>query len=639
MATGVPCPPVVLQFFLNNGALAVNGSILTQIGGANAATYQDVGLATPLPNPIPLNSRGEISDASGTSRQLFLTPNIVYTFTLFDGPNGTGNQIWSQSYINGVQLTQAAIGALLYPVSPDETTAGATVVNQWFPYGYVDRYAINTTPGTTDMSASFAVAAAVANLIGCHVKWGLTAPYRLNNPVNCTGLHGVIFDDESSGAASNSAFVSILIGHNGHTFDLATSYECTFNNLSVGTVALSVPKTLFFCARNTSGSGAGIHRFNNIRVSSNATFSWIYYGYGSEENTFLNNEWYNAQNGSGIASHNSTNPAGYISTFVSIATGSQSNADHRWLGGNSLIQFGNSGSQNEVLIQIENALNFTFRDGLMGNAHGLCYVEVLGSTASGNLTFDSIRGEPIGTQPQFGFYVTNSAAVTHFQWTFNNVTVDAPGELLHFVATNTPSIQNLAIRASTCTSGKVASIYNMSASVIETLQDSVVTGQAGGTVTGNLFIGGRNNITLNGTFSGNLYADNNLGGFGVDGDNLTSAVAACTGALTINAQWQVRLSPNGKQVTLTLPQTAGTTTASASFTYGVVLPSQYRPSSNLRQPVIIEDNGGTVNQPGQVFINASTGAITVFKDIVGTGTFTNGGTGGLPGLTELTWNL
>src|SRR5262245_60143618 len=102
MTTGVASPAPILQFTLNNGQLAVNGSILTQIGGVNAATYSDIGLTVVLPNPIPLNSRGEISDASGNSKQLFLTPNTVYTFTLFDGPNGTGNQIWQATYINGV---------------------------------------------------------------------------------------------------------------------------------------------------------------------------------------------------------------------------------------------------------------------------------------------------------------------------------------------------------------------------------------------------------------------------------------------------------------------------------------------------------------------------------------------------------
>ena len=114
MTTGVVCTPPILAFTLNSGQPAAGGSILTQVGGVNTATYSDSGLTTPLPNPIPLNSRGEVSDASGASKQLFLTPNIVYTFTLSDAG---GNQIWQAAYVNGVQLTGPATAALLNTVT------------------------------------------------------------------------------------------------------------------------------------------------------------------------------------------------------------------------------------------------------------------------------------------------------------------------------------------------------------------------------------------------------------------------------------------------------------------------------------------------------------------------------------------
>lgn len=159
MTTGVACPPVILQFTLNNGQLAAGGSVLTQVGGTNAATYQDVGLTTPLPNPIPLNSRGEISNASGASCQLFLTPNTVYTFTISDA---NGNQIWVATYVNGVQvsITQAIVGAALYPplTATGQIENGVSVVNAFYNYGVVDRYGTNTTPGTTDMTAAISSA-------------------------------------------------------------------------------------------------------------------------------------------------------------------------------------------------------------------------------------------------------------------------------------------------------------------------------------------------------------------------------------------------------------------------------------------------------------------------------------------------
>lgn len=150
MATGVACPVPILQFLNNSGALNVGGSILTQVSGVNTPTYQDVGLTTPLPNPIVLNSRGEIADVSGNSRQLFLTPNIAYTFTIFDA---AGNQIDQAPYVNGVQLNQAIIGALIFPQSAAELAAGVTPAVYFYPPGDIRRYG-PALDGVTDDTAA-----------------------------------------------------------------------------------------------------------------------------------------------------------------------------------------------------------------------------------------------------------------------------------------------------------------------------------------------------------------------------------------------------------------------------------------------------------------------------------------------------
>ncbi len=157
MTTGVACPPVILQFFGNNGAPLAGGSILTQVGGVNTAVYSDSGLTTPLPNPVPLNSRGEVSTAAGASSKMFLTPNQIYSFTAYDA---NGNQIWMATYVNGVQVSQAVIGGLLWPQSLAEQNAGVVPVNEALAWGIVDRYQANTVPGTTNMDAGLAAAAA-----------------------------------------------------------------------------------------------------------------------------------------------------------------------------------------------------------------------------------------------------------------------------------------------------------------------------------------------------------------------------------------------------------------------------------------------------------------------------------------------
>ncbi len=156
MTTGVICPVPILSFLDNQGNPAVGGSVLTQVGGSNTATYQDVGLTTSLPNPIPLNSRGEVSTSGGASAQCFLTPNIVYTFTLYD-VNGT--QLWVATYVNGVQMNAESIGMLIYPLTAAEVAAGVTPTTYAYPEGDIRRYGALTTAtdNTTAINAALLV--------------------------------------------------------------------------------------------------------------------------------------------------------------------------------------------------------------------------------------------------------------------------------------------------------------------------------------------------------------------------------------------------------------------------------------------------------------------------------------------------
>jgi hypothetical protein len=131
MAAVAPCPPTILQFFNNAGQFNIGGSVLTQVGGVNYPTYQDAAGTIPLPNPIPLNSRGEISNASGVSCQLFLAQGVAYTFTLFDA---SGNQLNQATYTVAVTMT-------------DEIWADA-------------RYGADST-GVSDSAAAFTAAGSV----------------------------------------------------------------------------------------------------------------------------------------------------------------------------------------------------------------------------------------------------------------------------------------------------------------------------------------------------------------------------------------------------------------------------------------------------------------------------------------------
>ncbi len=210
MTTGVLCPVPILQFFSNDGNPAVGGSVLTQIGGSNAATYQDVGLTTPLPNPIPLNSRGEVSTSFGASAQCFLTPNQVYTFTLFDA---NGNQLWVATYVNGVQvdLTQASLGAILWPY--DARFDGAPVVDTGWIYGDPRRFGAIGDNATDDTVALNAWASGGGSLILPDLTFLITDAITLVSDTHIIGCDG-------STVHQSVADKSIFTNTNGSNIDI-----------------------------------------------------------------------------------------------------------------------------------------------------------------------------------------------------------------------------------------------------------------------------------------------------------------------------------------------------------------------------------------------------------------------------------
>ena len=145
----------ILQFFNNAGQFNAGGSILTQVGGINATTYQDAAGSIPLPNPIPLNNRGEISNAAGVTCQLFLPTGITYTFTIYDA---NGNQIDQATYCSGVfdgttiaaqlsSITNSVTATLSSNIQKQTYTAYATA-------GTAPAYTITPSPVITSYAAN-----------------------------------------------------------------------------------------------------------------------------------------------------------------------------------------------------------------------------------------------------------------------------------------------------------------------------------------------------------------------------------------------------------------------------------------------------------------------------------------------------
>jgi hypothetical protein len=156
-------PDPILQFFANDGTFLVGGQLFTTVGGVPYPTYADPQGLVQHANPIILNSRGEIATSSGQSAQLFLVPNVTYTFALFDAQS---NPIDTPTNIQGIPtsdtiqalINQSFLGLTLYPRTDIEKNLG--LVPLPFPYGDIRRYGADVT--VFDNSAAINNALAVS---------------------------------------------------------------------------------------------------------------------------------------------------------------------------------------------------------------------------------------------------------------------------------------------------------------------------------------------------------------------------------------------------------------------------------------------------------------------------------------------
>jgi hypothetical protein len=210
-------PTPILQFLNNAGQMNAGGSLLTQVGGVNYPTFQDAAGSTPLPNPIPLNSRGEISNSSGVSSELFLLNGVSYTFTLFDSNN---NQIW---VAENVQNAGPSTGTMTDegPFTAGPTFTGSISGTTLTVSGVTGTIAIGQTLYGAGVSA------------GTTITGGSGTSWTVNNSQTVSS--------EAMGAATSTQFVPgvtttlMLVGFYGSKsnlwiqFDAASQGEDTFS--------------------------------------------------------------------------------------------------------------------------------------------------------------------------------------------------------------------------------------------------------------------------------------------------------------------------------------------------------------------------------------------------------------------------
>lgn len=138
---------------------------------SNAYSYPTADDADAQTNPngtdLTLNQRGT------TSVGVWGEDGVTYKVTLKDS---TGATVWTSTDIGWAltssmvddALSQVGVGDALYPRTAAETAAGIAayaagnsagdIVQPWLAPGVVERYGVNTTPGTTDMTAAIQAA-------------------------------------------------------------------------------------------------------------------------------------------------------------------------------------------------------------------------------------------------------------------------------------------------------------------------------------------------------------------------------------------------------------------------------------------------------------------------------------------------
>jgi hypothetical protein len=114
-------------------------------------TWSDVGGTSANANPVVLDSTG-----SATVR---LDPAITYKFVLKDSGGATQ---WTEDYYQSSYLSQAAVGAALWPQTSAEVSASITPSNYAYPPGDVRRYGAKLD-GTTNDTSAFQAAGLLLN--------------------------------------------------------------------------------------------------------------------------------------------------------------------------------------------------------------------------------------------------------------------------------------------------------------------------------------------------------------------------------------------------------------------------------------------------------------------------------------------
>jgi hypothetical protein len=562
------------------------------------ATYIDSTQTTPNTNPVILNARGECA--------LWLDPTKSYKFALTDqfGNNipgwpvdninignanpsysiipttdnlytlGNASFSWANVFIgpNHAAVLDTVTGNFgYYARTAAEIAAGVTPANFSYPPLYVDRYATNTIPGTTDMSGAFTKAVKVALQGGGTVRWGVSGIYLTTAAIDCTwnssaNQNGVVMRPDVTNNDGSPA-ATILAQHNGNAVFDCTGNTCiNFENVGIQTDVTTFPKVGFLFARVTvAGSNSQINRLTNCRVFGSFQVA-SFYNYGSEDFVMTGCYFANkaATAGSKVAVWTAFNISGLTSPFVTIRTGQQSMIDHTIQG----CQFWqNSTDATADAVYVDGAQELRFYSCWLDCRGRALFAFDLTNAAPAKVIINGCVGENSSPLPNYGIFFTPNVASTPIGFVidggyFNTNTnfIFAPSNVI---------LDNWYVRGVQELASHGISATLMRNSVIDQPNMALVLG----TSQQNRLTGDRSNWTIT-TRSNDYWED--VGGAGTHTWTPVTTSMGVTGALTVN---EARCYFHGGLVTLQLTCSAATSivsTAGTNFISGLPAPTSFR---------------------------------------------------------------
>ena len=240
-----------------------------------APIYADGALTVPLANPLS-------SDASGTFVAIYLDPTIVYRAQIKTSAGVLVSDTDPYILSSFPRLSANGIGALLYPKSAAEITAGVTIVNSQHPVGDVRRYGAKGD-GLTNDAPAFIAAFSIA---GVRVRIPASqTPYFINRNLGVPVCGSVSGDGWNNSIIKCGAAVTRLISITGACATLYEDFRITGNSTAnaLGIVLGDGALTSLIALNNLmigefTGKGAAglkldqivtLHAFNCILQASN----------------------------------------------------------------------------------------------------------------------------------------------------------------------------------------------------------------------------------------------------------------------------------------------------------------------------------------------------------------------------------